>query len=452
MNFLFTVLIHASYYLGFPLRGWLCGMPHPPGGDRTPCTGKGRSTVLIAGVLCVVVYVAIIHPYSVPSLGSVVARPQYEALRQAGGSAGGGGRGVYTDCLNTDTLLLTPTAPAHHAENDSVAGPTRRTPRPIPLLATNLDYDTEGFLGRLLDGWANASARHKLVVAGGCDPSMLKAVEYVRSQYPDVAVFREREALGCAPGWNRALDYMLYHEDVEWCLLFNTDVYVPPGALDTLAKEVWAEYDQDPQFCRGFFNVTAGPDAVVFAFTRHGLQALGRFDENIYPAYYEDQEMDLRHNRSLECTSPPRRFVAATLHHGRLGSAEYKSGTSVLRDHWRQEGKRQPRDSQLRKWERDLSNRLDRGFVSSRLYVSAKWGCDAEQERCLFAHPFNNPQHPLSYWRLDWARRECILRQERRVRACRYMLEEPAGSPFPYPEALVEDRGGRRTGLRGFWR
>ncbi len=33
---------------------------------------------------------------------------------------------------------------------------------------------------------------------------------------------------------------------------------------------------------------------MVFVYTRHALAALGRFDENIYPAYYEDYDMDLR--------------------------------------------------------------------------------------------------------------------------------------------------------------
>ena len=51
--------------------------------------------------------------------------------------------------------------------------------RPIPLLAVNLDFDTEDYLTRLVaEGWeagpsGSAIARHKLVVAGGCDPLVL---------------------------------------------------------------------------------------------------------------------------------------------------------------------------------------------------------------------------------------------------------------------------------------
>jgi hypothetical protein len=47
---------------------------------------------------------------------------------------------------------------------------------------------------------------------------------------------------------------------------------------------------------------------------------------------------------------------------------------------------------------------LYRGYKSSRRYVSLKWGCNHEQKDCTYQHPFNNPDAPLSYWRLDWKR------------------------------------------------
>jgi hypothetical protein len=256
---------------------------HLPGG------GWGRAFTLFVGCMCAFVYVGVVQPYNFHwASSSSSSKPQFEALsrhNEANPTDASSSALHNDDCLDGDTLLLPPTYLNELVTSSAAAGSPR--PRPIPLLATNLDYDTEGFLARLLEGWSDARARHKLVVAGGCDPSVIEAVAFVRREHPDIAVFREREMLGCAPGWNKALNYMLYHEDVEWCLIFNTDMYVPPGALDKLAEEIWEEYDRDPGFCRGFFNVTAGPDAVVFAFTRRGMQVLGRFDENIYPAYYE---------------------------------------------------------------------------------------------------------------------------------------------------------------------
>lgn len=44
------------------------------------------------------------------------------------------------------------------------------------MLATNLEYDTEGFLTRLVDSWGEeggaSPSAFKLVVTGGCDPSV----------------------------------------------------------------------------------------------------------------------------------------------------------------------------------------------------------------------------------------------------------------------------------------
>jgi hypothetical protein len=46
---------------------------------------------------------------------------------------------------------------------------------------------------------------------------------------------------------------------------------------------------------------------------------------------------------------------------------------------------------------------------------------------------------------LDWGRRECILREESRVRVCEYALETPLG------EEEEKDRRSRRMGVRGWW-
>lgn len=85
-------------------------------------------------------------------------------------------------CLAADVLL-----PAVHQQHDATAPAAQggeeeeglQPQRPVPLLATNLDFDTEAYLTRLVDGgwYAGPSesriARHKLVVAGGCDPFVL---------------------------------------------------------------------------------------------------------------------------------------------------------------------------------------------------------------------------------------------------------------------------------------
>ena len=52
--------------------------------------------------------------------------------------------------------------------------------------------------------------------------------------------------------------------------------------------------------------------------TRRALQILGYFDENIYPAYWEDSEMMLRLDRATQegLCSPMAKLTSATLQHG----------------------------------------------------------------------------------------------------------------------------------------
>ncbi len=265
--------------------------PPTHGGRRSPRSWRPiarSSSFLLGGGLCLFFYITVIEPLAFHTTSSARRQPlppTYEALSHTQEAHDQ----QRHDCLAADVLL-----PARFPSSPSASSEAR----PIPLLATNLDYDTDQFLARLMGGWDGVPALHKLVVAGGCDPTVVAAVDAVREEHPDVAVYRQREPLGCAAGWNKALDYMQWHEDVAWAMIFNADIYVPPGALEALGDEVWRAYDADPLLCRGFFNVTAG------VFTRHALATLGRFDENMYPAYFEDHDMDLRRNLSLAVLAP----------------------------------------------------------------------------------------------------------------------------------------------------
>jgi len=116
-----------------------------------------------------------------------------------------------------------PQATAAEAAAAAVAPP--KTRRPIPLIGTNLDYDTEGYLFRFVSGIPFSSstphtstATHKLIAWGGCDPMVASQIDTVLTSRPDFRVYRSREKQGCAAGWNVILRYMAMHdrEEVPW--------------------------------------------------------------------------------------------------------------------------------------------------------------------------------------------------------------------------------------------
>ena len=67
--------------------------------------------------------------------------------------------------------------------------------KPIPLVATNLDHDTEKYLTRFISGLDYPIA-HKLVVWGGCDPMVADQVNWMLEAHRDVLVYRARTTLG----------------------------------------------------------------------------------------------------------------------------------------------------------------------------------------------------------------------------------------------------------------
>lgn len=129
---------------------------------------------------------------------------------------------------------------------------------------------------------------------------------------------------------------MEHHDDIPFALIFNSDIYTPPGksnifvkiggsevlsllettslpgALRNISRDVWDLYEQDPKLCiarlRGF---------TAFAITKRALRVLGFFDENIFPAYYEDNDIEIRLNRAVRAggCSPIQDLASAPLQH-----------------------------------------------------------------------------------------------------------------------------------------
>jgi len=167
-----------------------------------------------------------------------------------------------------------------------------------------------------------------------------------------------------------------------------------------------------------------------YVYTRRALEVLGLFDENIYPAYYEDVEMDVRMGRAVAAgvCSPFRWFNSSEFVHGKPTTTtegrRYVSGTKLMETRMRKEG-----DEAVRAVARQWSERIKRGKKASPVYLHQKWGCRPEKEidlsSCGLQHPFGNAARPLSYWQLDTGRRRCV--EEGRVgweRMCEYTLVE----------------------------
>eukprot|EP00624_Nannochloropsis_granulata_P005531 evm.model.NODE_39505_length_72863_cov_22.203917.6 len=114
----------------------------------------------------------------------------------------------------------TAAAPSTGAAAAAVAAAAVQNRRPIPLIGTNLDYDTEGYLSRFASSIPSSPqiSTHKLIAWGGCDPMVATQITSLLEGRPDFRVYRSRDKQGCAVGWNIILKYMAMHdrEEIPW--------------------------------------------------------------------------------------------------------------------------------------------------------------------------------------------------------------------------------------------
>lgn len=90
--------------------------------------------------------------------------------------------------------------------------------------------------------------------------------------------------IGVSGSWNLAPKIFT---DDHW-LILNDDQELLPGALEKICKAS----DENPDADIIYVNQFEGFD--IFVWTRQCFTKFGGFDENFYPAYYEDFEMRLR--------------------------------------------------------------------------------------------------------------------------------------------------------------
>jgi len=168
-------------------------------------------------------------------------------------------------------------------------------------------------------------------------------------------VIRPGHNLGVGASWNLG---MKVTPQAPWWLIVNHDITFGAGDLARLEACV------DPGSAGIYFML----GMATYAITRHTLNAVGYFDENIHPAY--DEDLDFA--RRFDLLSLPRVEVGFTGTH--VGSATIMANPSI---------------------------RAQNGstHVANDLYYARKWG-GQKQGGETFETPFNKGGH-VGDWRLD---------------------------------------------------
>uniref|UniRef100_A0A383VII7 Uncharacterized protein n=1 Tax=Tetradesmus obliquus TaxID=3088 RepID=A0A383VII7_TETOB len=127
--------------------------------------------------------------------------------------------------------------------------------------------------------------------------------------------------------------------------------------------------------------------------TRSAVNRFGLFDENIYPAFYEDNDFQLRQAR-MQPPMQPKVLGDVIMHHGKPHESAYLTGMATPDD-----PNHTPLDDKMR------THMSHRGTFNGN-YVHRKWGCGAGGwHTCAYQTPFNK-QLPVWYWQTSKEQRQ----------------------------------------------
>lgn len=191
-----------------------------------------------------------------------------------------------------------------------------------------------------------------------------------------------RNNRGVSGAWNAGINEA-FSDGCSYVLVINDDVLLSPWTIDRQILAMESDEERLLNFTSGmnigaptgdpFYVMThpeppretawgAGVDFACFMITERCFQQVGPFDENFYPAYFEDNDY---HRRIILSGLNSRMITNAPYYH--YGSTTQRTNDGV-----------QPKDFEL-----------------NRQYYKEKWGGVPGAE--TFATPYNIPGAPVSH-------------------------------------------------------
>ena len=169
--------------------------------------------------------------------------------------------------------------------------------------------------------------------------------------------------IGVSRGWN----YFLKNFPSHYWLISGDDCFFEPSTLEHIAKFMSIPSSLENVFCglkiKNRNDVPAGFN--TFIITKLLLQKVGLFDENIYPAYYEDS--DLWHRIQLT------KQKVATIDDAYINSGDNKQTGSCT----------------LNSVTPIYRQKMDQCYKQNEIYYKTKWNIEGTNK---FKYPFNNPK------------------------------------------------------------
>lgn len=158
--------------------------------------------------------------------------------------------------------------------------------KPIELLGV-LTMTRHDLLNRLIDNIDYPINKMVILSQGKLDLNELHTNNTLIKNY---IVLEASHNIGVARGWN----YIMKNYESPYWLIVGDDIYFDKGSLQKLAIKISLEPNILNSVLINFMWNGHSSLFTSFIFTKKTIETVGYFDENIYPAYFEDNDIAYR--------------------------------------------------------------------------------------------------------------------------------------------------------------
>lgn len=237
--------------------------------------------------------------------------------------------------------------------------------KPIPVLGVPI-LNRGDLLERLVQS-IDYPVQKLHIINNGTDAGVQDAIHRIQhtphEHIGTVHVYYPTHNLGVAASWNR---FITDNTQAPWWMITANDMLFGSGTLAKVAETMYAPENADigMAYVDGYAMFIATPLAV---------EKVGMFDENFYPAYYEDGD----HYYRSKLSGIRMEGIKAVFVHG-----EHPNwGSHTIAS-----------DARLAE-----ANKIT--FEMNKEYFISKWGGMNGEEK--FTTPFNNAELPITHWQKD---------------------------------------------------
>lgn len=172
----------------------------------------------------------------------------------------------------------------------------------IGTLTHNCCFYTQQMLGSFRSKYQH----NVIIVDNGSTDNTLKVLDDL-THFPNQIHIRNRQNRGVAAGWNQILRRVQYDPEFQYLYLLNNDLILNESSCDVLLEFLRAhpEYVAVSSIESNRFQPQPGHvddkalSFIAVMFARKCIEIVGLFDEQFYPAYFEDNDYMERIKREV---------------------------------------------------------------------------------------------------------------------------------------------------------